>query len=236
MSEGYGDESLYGDLFGDGFEGMDAPDRAEGGGFVLPRFDYYTLIFEGMEARFGRDGSGTPALHFALRVINGPDGTIGKPVYDDFYVAIKREDRDGQMRSEAEFAKAKENLKLSFLRLRDHMKLEQVIPSGFSKEALLQWGSQFIGREAIFALSLQKARTDQVTGNEYDARNRIIWRSCAAPDAEVLDKRTKQPTGQTYADKSVEEIAKFEAKLTEAPGATKAGAFGSAAATSHFTR
>lgn len=235
------DEVLSVGLY-EGFEGIEEADRAEGM-MLLPRFDYYHLKFEGAEARFSRK-RGTPSGHFALRVIAGPDGTAGKPVFDDFNLAVLRETEDAQgqpvRRSDEEYAKMVADFKATLVRVRNHLKLAEVAPRGEDKDAIQRYVNQFVDQEAIFALSVQKARTNPESGEEYDARNRVIWRSIAALDAPVLDKKTKQPTGQTYAQLSMEEIARFNEKQASGGGATgkarSAKQFGSPKPTSFFKK
>ena len=61
----------------------------------------------------------------------------------------------------------------------------------------------------------------------------LIWRSVAALDAPVLNKKTKEPTGVTYAQKMEEELVKFEAK--QAAGATAGSNFGSPKPSNFFS-
>lgn len=195
----------------------------------LPRLDHgYGLKFESAEGRLvGKDGY--PTVHFGLRVTSGPAGAANRVVWDDiFLVPFPRQGESP--------ADAAGRLRALLTRLRNHFKLAQERPLGRDAESLGVWGRQFVGKDAVAGLRVEGERTDKDSGRTYAARNRVIWEGIGAPDSPVLDKKTKQPTGQTYAQRAAEEVAAYEKKQAGGgPTGKRAGsALGAPTPTSFF--
>jgi len=200
----------------------------EGGGFdPLPRCAYLFKV-DSVEAREVGDAN-YPTLHFALRVVKGPAGTVNRVIFDDLFLYPFARKNETQ-------AQAAERLRKTLVRVRNAFRLQQERPLGRSLDALKLWARQFDGTTFTGVVRIEGTRKDEKTGREYDARNRLVWDSLGHPDA-VYTGDEKKYVGQTYGARVDAEIAALAAKSGGGDGAsgkTAGGAFGSPTPTSFF--
>ena len=187
---------------------------------LLPR-GRYGILFEKVETRVSKT-SGIPYPHFQIRVEKGVKGTVNRVIFDDFFFSLPPA-------NDPSFKERAEGLRSTLLRIKNHMGNERLAPADpKSKEAIEAWAKQLEGKRAVVRVMIAKARTDEATGAEYPAKNRLIWNSVAGYQSDVIDAKTGQRTGKTYEALLNEEIAAADSKgPASAKAATTAGsAFG----------
>ena len=176
-------DPAYMELLGTGLDDVDEPDR-EVGYDPVPRFDMYHVKFQGAGSGFSKD-KGTPYVRPTAVVVNGPQGTVGRIISDDIYLRVsdtirEKDKTTGEVterpRTPDEREKAVDEIRKTLKRIAVRLKLDRPVPPSLSEEGLKAYAVGFTDKEAILAIRVEKARGD------YPARNRIIWRSIAAPN------------------------------------------------------
>jgi len=195
----------------------------------IPRFDYYLLHFdEGKGELLGEKNA--PAIQIQATVVEGPDGTVGRKVFDTLFLQVSPNKYVKEDGNNVQVPKTKEEFEVSVERhLRNMTRVGRIgkfavaRPKSFMQADLQTYGMQFGldgGFEAIVAVSVSKARPDG-KGGEWPARNRIIWASMAALDDAELDKADK-PTGRSCHEEARDKTTKFNERRA-AKGGGRAG-------------
>jgi hypothetical protein len=188
------------------------PDRAVGYEPV-PRFDMYHVRFEGASSGFSKNKN-TPFVRPTALVLAGPEGTVGRLINDDIYFSVSKTVRDKETqeerpRTEDEFRAAVDESRKTLKRIAVRLKLDRPVPPSITADGLKLYAAGFSGREAIVAIRVDKARGD------FPARNRIVWRSIAAPTDEPSKPESKFGSALEEAQAAIE---KFNAKQKTAAG------------------
>jgi len=195
----------------------------------IPRFDYYMLHFEeGKGELLGVNKA--PAIQVVATVVEGPDGTVGRKVFDTMFLEVSKNKYIKEGSNSVQVPKTKEEFEETVERhLRKLNRIGRIgkfgisRPTSFMQADLQTYGLQFGingGFDAIVAVSISKARPDG-KGGEWPARNRIIWQSMAALDDPELDKQDK-PTGRSCHEEARDKMVKFNERKA-AKGNGRAG-------------
>ena len=216
--------AIYGRPMNDGDEG-----ERQVGSEPIPRFDYYLLHFdEGKGELLGENKA--PAVQIVATVKEGPEGTIGRKVFDTMFLAVspnKYVKIDGvstqlpKTKDEFDESVAKHFQRLN--RIARVGKFAISKPKSFMQADLQTYGMQFGlngGFDAIVAVSVQKERPDGKGGN-WPAKNRIIWASLVSLDDPGLDK-SKKPNGRSTHEEARDKLLKFNERQA-AKGTGRAG-------------
>lgn len=208
-------DDLYQQMYGGGVGTEEAPRQLAMK--VLPRFDYYHVDWESATPQIARE-KGTPGIRFGLRVKEGPVGTDNLPCYDTLWLTVSKYKfvkGEEVKRSEEEWEKAKEELHKTLVRLAKQLHNDQAAPASFSNVDLAIYGNQFVGKSSMLAIGVDRARKDRVTGEEYPARNRCIWRSVDDPAAAARNAKGDEIPGLTSLEEGRQKVIKFNEKLSK---------------------
>jgi len=174
-------DPAYLELFGSGLDDVEEPER-EVGVPPIQRFDKYHVKFLGATSGFSKT-AGAAYVRPTLEIVEGPEGTVGRRVSDDIYFNVKDtvKERDKvtgeeteRPRTTAEKGKIVDELRKTLKRIAVQLSLTRSVPPALTEEGLAAYAVGFTDCEAILAIRVEKARGD------YDARNRIVWRSISA--------------------------------------------------------
>ena len=206
-----------------GFEQQDEAERQLGFDPV-PRFDYYHVKFSGAKGQISSQ-KGSPGFFATSIILHGPAGTEGRPLSDAFYLSIsptKNVKSGGKVaqiqRTAEEVAKAKGEMQATVKRIGTRLSFMSMLPDAPIKnqENLDKYAAQFAGKEAIIAAGIDRSS---------DApKNRIQWRSIAAPGDPVKDKKTGEVLG-TALEQALEKIKKFDEKTVAGQAGRTSGSF-----------
>ncbi len=214
--------------FGEGLG--DAEAERQLGQEPLPRFDRYVLKSEG-----GKGGvtqtAGAPVASCGIRVLEGPEGTVGRVFFADLYPKVnklKTITEGGVKRQEPrtpeEYQKACDEQNMTLKKIARVFGFIKPFPVSFDADAMQDYAIQFGGENGdgvtfVGAISIRKATA------EWDARNFLPWRSIALPTDPAKDKKGNVVVGKTALDDAREEIVKYDQKQAKKGAGRTAGSF-----------
>lgn len=191
----------------------------------VPRFDYYLLHFDEGKGDLLGDVK-APAVNIVATVKEGPDGTIGRKIFDTLFMEVsknkyvKQDDENVQLpKTQEEFDASVEKHRHRLTRIARIGKFAVAAPKSFMQADLQTYGMQFGlngGFDAIVAVSVQKERPDG-KGGMWPAKNRIIWQSMAALDDPEKDKKGN-PTGRSCHEEARDKLAKYNERQAKSGG------------------
>lgn len=196
---------------------------------ALPRFNKYHGSIDDARGQKSKN-KGTSGLRFALKIVNGPKGSVGKKAFVDLWLAPKKFEKvkdpnTGEMVTVElkgdKKAEAEKEFHLDLNRVATRLGLKTLRPKANTEEALTEWIAPAVGKNIIFALGVDKSE-------EYGDRNKIpSLKTIAAPGDKVVDDNG-QPTGKTMLDAALEAIKKYDENAGKKAGkgvGTTAGGF-----------
>jgi plasmid stabilization system protein ParE len=213
-------DPAYLELFGSGLDDVEEAKR-EVGIEPIARFDRYHVEFQGATSGFSKTAS-APYVRPTVKILAGPEGSVGRFISDDIYFTVKdtvgeKDKVSGEYverpRTPEEKAKVIQELRSTLKRIATQLGLERLAPPSLTEEGLALYASCFGGKEAILAIRVEKARGD------FDARNRIVWRSISAPSGPA----SKPDKFGTALEEALSAIEKSNAKGKTAGSRTASG-------------
>lgn len=202
------------------------PDRKVGVA-LLPKFKYYIVTPASGKGQFTKGG--LASAHFGFTVKVGPEGTIGKTIYDDLPLeaSLEVDEKDPETgeftkrpRTEAELASARQTVANSVARLSGRAGFSQHFPSNRTQEDLDLFASQIMqAPELVMEVRVQGG------GDKYEPKNRINWLSLARTD-DPVKRNGKVVEGKSALDQALEEIEKYNKNQAAKAGTSGAGAVG----------
>ena len=183
-----GDEvdPAYAEMFGGGLG--DEESEVQVGFDPVPPFDHYLL--KPLKALpLKSQEKGTPYCRPVAEVIEGPEGTVGRQVWDSggiFFIAnpTKTNRKTGEVTelSSEDFEKKKKALRGLLLRIQRRLGLSLGFPTNFDEDGLEAYASQFTNGANDFIAAVRNEK-----GNDQIIRNRIVWQSIRGYDDVVKD-------------------------------------------------
>ena len=209
------------------------PDRKVGNE-PLPKFSFY--VVKPITGKGAFTKTGLMVGHFGFQVKLGPDGTVGRSVYDDLVLQASQTvdvpDPDDptktitRPRTEAEIESAESTIADSAARFTTRAGFAVRYPASNSQEDLDLFAAQ-VGESPDLVVELRV----QGGGDKYEPRNRVNWLSIARCDDPAKYRRGKQRgqviPGKTCLDEALEEIEAYN-KRQDAKPAGRAGTVGAA--------
>lgn len=179
------------------------PPEAEFGRQPLPNGEHYHFVFTKAEVRLAK--SGTPMANLGIKVITGPEGTVGRV---EFVTAAMgygetRTDRatgETTERTDEQKAKAKAFIKKEWERAIHVLEFAQRLPEGSSVEAKTAWLQQMVGKEAVGEI-----RVETFNGRK---QNKVPLISLRKPGEPAKDS-TGKLNGKTALDMAKEFAANY---------------------------
>jgi len=203
-------DSYVDEDWADQFDGMDEAGEVAPvvSGQTIPSFGYYVLRFVNGKGAISSGAAKTPLARLQAVVQNGPDGTVGERLFDDFYLRVSKTTTEDGVKVPKDAELYAEHVKLfqnSLNKIARIGQFELPHPTAAAVEALDTYAQQFgVKGEGGFTAICEVSESTDTWQGVTRTRNRMRLLSLRAVDDPCIGKR--MPPGTSALEEAMIKI------------------------------